>query len=154
MKPLIAPAATLYADQIKAILDAYGIESVSIDNAGTGYQVSDVLPVIAPNGDGAVITVSTVGGSGEITGISIDNAGSGYTTATIDASEVGDGNAELSVTINGEAELITALESFDAQAANVDARLLQTLQNVLLTHALTSGQQSVITAAIESIQGA
>lgn len=153
MKPLIAPAATLYADQIKAILDAYGIESVSIDTAGTGYQVSDVLPVTG-DGSGAVVTVATVGGSGEITSVSIDTAGTGYTTATIDASEVGSGDAELSVTINGEAELISALESFDAQAANFDARLLQTLQNVLRTHALTAGQQSVIQAAIESIQGA
>ena len=153
MKPLIAPASTLYADQIKAILDAYGIESVSIDNPGTAYQVSDILPV-SGDGSGAVVTVSTVGGSGEITAVSIDNAGTTYTAATIDATEVGNGDAELSVTINGEAELITALESFDAQAANVDARLLQTLQNVLQTHALTAGQQSVITAAIESIQGA
>lgn len=153
MKPLIAPAATLYADQIKAIVDAYGIESVSIDSAGTSYQVSDVLPVTG-DGNGAVVTVATVGGSGEITSVSIDNAGTKYTAATIDASEVGDGNAELSVTINGEAELISALESFDAEAANVDARLLQTLQNVLLTHALTSGQQLVIQTAIESIQGA
>jgi len=153
MKPLIAPAATLYSDEIKSILDAYGIEFVSIDTAGTGYQVSDVLPVIG-NGSGAVVTVSTVGGSGEITAVSIDNAGTKYTAATIDASEVGNGDAELSVTINGNAELITALENFDAQSANVDARLLQTLQNVLLTHALTTGQQSVITAAIESIQGA
>lgn len=152
MKPLIAPAATFYADQIKTILDAYGIESVSIDNGGSGYQVSDVLPVTG-DGSGAVVTVATVGGSGEITSVSIDNAGSGYTTAIIDASEVGGADAELSVTINGEAELITALESFDADSANVDARLLQTLQNVLLTHALTAGQQSVITAAIESIQG-
>ncbi len=153
MKPLIAPAATLYADQIKTILDAYGIESVSISNAGTGYQVSDVLTV-SGDGSGAVVTVETVGGSGEITAVSIDNAGTGYTTATIDASEAGNGDAELSVTINGDAELITALENFDAQAANVDARLLQTLQNVLQTHALTAGQQSVIQAAIESIQGA
>ena len=152
MKPLIAPASTLYADQIKTILDAYGIESVSISNAGTGYQVSDVLTV-SGDGSGAVVTVETVGGSGEITAVSIDNAGTGYTTATIDASEVGNGDAELSVTINGDAELITALESFDVQAANVDARLLQTLQNVLQTHALTAGQQSVIKAAIESIQG-
>lgn len=153
MKPLIAPAATLYADKIKLILDAYGIESVSIDTAGTGYQVSDVLPV-AGNGFGAVVTVATVGGSGEITAVSIDNAGTKYTAATIDASEVGNGDAELSVTINGDSELVTALESFDAQTENVDARLLQTLQNVLLTHALTAGQQSVITDAIESIQGA
>jgi len=153
MKPLIAPAATLYADQIKTILDAYGIESVSIDNAGTGYHVSDVLPVFG-NGFDAVVTVATVGGSGEITAATIDNTGTKYTAATIDASEVGNGDAELSVTINGDSELITALENFDAESANVDARLLQSLQNVLQTHALTAGQQSLITAAIESIKGA
>lgn len=79
--------------------DVGGVASITIDNAGTGYSVSDPL-VITGDGSGATAEVATVDGSGEITGVTITNAGTGYTTATIDATGQGNGDAELSATLN------------------------------------------------------
>ena len=61
---------------------------VAIDDAGTGYAVGDTLTVDGGLGPIAVeLTVTTVGGSGDITGIEISNAGS-YTEIPEDPSSV------------------------------------------------------------------
>lgn len=97
----INAAGTGYAvgDVIPVSGDIGDIASTSIDTAGTGYQVGDAIAVTG-DGSGADIEVATVGGSGEITGLTVNDAGSGYTTITLDASGVGNGDAELSATLN------------------------------------------------------
>jgi len=99
----INAAGTGYAvgDVIPVSGDIGDIASTSIDTAGTGYSPGDAITVTG-DGSGADIEVATVGGgrSRKITGLTVNDAGSGYTTITLDASGVGNGDAELSATLN------------------------------------------------------
>lgn len=55
--------------------------AAAVDDAGTGYTAGDTLTVTGGTGPIAVeLTVSTVGGSGEVTAVTVSNAGQ-YTTA-------------------------------------------------------------------------
>jgi len=74
------------------------IKSVSINVAGTGYSVNDVLTISSGNGDGTV-TVTTIGGGGVIQALSLSANGTGYTTGTAIATTGGTGTgAKVNIT--------------------------------------------------------
>ena len=56
------------------------IQSLVIDNAGTGYVIGDVLTI--PGGTGGTATVGNIGGGGAITVLNIQYPGYGYSVAT------------------------------------------------------------------------
>ena len=58
-----------------------GIDSISINNGGSGYDSSDSLTIVCVQCDGenANASISSVDSSGSITSITVDDAGSGYT---------------------------------------------------------------------------
>lgn len=70
--------------------------------AGTGYVVSDTISPTDGGGASCVITVDSIGGSGEVTGISITNGGSGYTSEPTTFSTSGSG-------VGADLELLTAI---------------------------------------------
>ncbi len=75
-----------------AVLSATGeVVSVAITDGGTGYSVGDAI-VIAGDGSGATAEVGTEA-AGVITAITVTAGGSGYTTATVDATGTGNGDA-------------------------------------------------------------
>ena len=82
--------------------DNTGIDTISIDVAGTGYSIGNVIAVVEANvGDEVVpatVTVGNIGALGEITAVSIDFAGSYKEAPNLDATGVGNGDAVLSVT--------------------------------------------------------
>lgn len=57
-----------------------GLDTVSVNAAGTGYAVSNVLTLVGGNSDGTV-TVLTIGGSGEVLTVSRTTPGTGYSVA-------------------------------------------------------------------------
>ena len=58
-----------------------GVLTASINAAGSGYSVNDVLTISGGNGD-ATLTVTTVGTSGDVTAFTVTTVGSGYSTST------------------------------------------------------------------------
>lgn len=58
-----------------------GIDSISINNGGSGYDSSDSLTIICVQcvGENANASISSVDSSGSITSITVDDAGAGYT---------------------------------------------------------------------------
>ena len=75
------------------------IESATIVNAGTGYQVGDILSLVnIPSGNNGKIKVLSVGSSGEILTYVITSAGSNYASGVTYATSGGTGtNATFSV---------------------------------------------------------
>ena len=72
------------------------VASVTIPAAGSGYAVGDILTLVG--GDyNAKVSVSTIGGSGEITAVAIIHPGSSYTVGTKITTTTGAG---ISATIN------------------------------------------------------
>ena len=53
----------------------YGVNMAMIAQAGTGYQVGDVLTLTLTGVGGATLRVTTIGTNGVITGASVSNAG-------------------------------------------------------------------------------
>lgn len=96
----INAAGTGYAvgDVIPVIGDVGDVASIAVTDGGTGYSVGDPV-VITGDGSGATAEVATES-SGVITGITVTNGGTGYTTATVDASGSGNGDAVLAATVN------------------------------------------------------
>ncbi len=60
---------------------AGNIQAISINTAGTGYMVNDVLTINTGNAD-ATVTVLTVGGGGDVLTIDLANSGSGYSVGS------------------------------------------------------------------------
>lgn len=57
----------------------YKVSAASIQAAGTGYEVNDVLTAVGGTGEPVQLRVSTVGGGGAITGISVIEPCGSYT---------------------------------------------------------------------------
>ena len=77
-----------------------GIDSISINNAGSGYDTNDTVTIICVqcDGDNANASISSVDSSGGITGITVDDAGAGYSgddTIFISVSGSGGNGASL-----------------------------------------------------------
>ena len=85
-----------------------GIVSATINNAGTGYAVGDVI-AITGDGVGAAITVTSATG-GIIDGISV-TAGSGYTSAAADSTGVGNADATFDITVSNDVAIVEAVEA-------------------------------------------
>ena len=80
------------------------INSISINNSGTGYQVGDVVNVIQSGGSNAYIELTSVEGS-----IKISAVGAGYTEG-IKTTTGGSGSGlTVSITVNGSGE-VTAVD--------------------------------------------
>lgn len=91
-----------------------GQVSATINAAGTGYEVGDIIPVTG-DGDGASIKVTTIGGSGVITGIEL-TGGEGYVAVpTADTTGVGNADATFVITVSNELNLV------DVMAASIAA---------------------------------
>lgn len=81
-----------------AVLSPTGeIVEITVTDGGTGYSVGDAI-VISGNGTGATAEVDTES-AGVITAIAITSGGSGYTSATVDASATGNGDATATATV-------------------------------------------------------
>lgn len=94
--------------------ETWGISLVSITNGGAGYLVGDQLSVDIAVGDvevvAAVVTVSSVSGTGAITGLSIGTAGQYYhEDGTLLSVTVSDAGAYWRAT--GEIESVTVEEA-------------------------------------------
>lgn len=63
---------------------ASGLFQTSINNAGTGYAVNDVLTVVQSGASGGTVTVTSIGTGGAITGLSqpATAPGTGYSVAS------------------------------------------------------------------------
>lgn len=59
----------------------FGISTVTINTAGTGYHANDILTVVQGSAFGGTIKVSTVDGGGAITAIAVNAVGAGYSVA-------------------------------------------------------------------------
>lgn len=74
------------------------VATVSIDVAGTGYTVLDVLTLTSPGGTDATIQVDAVDGAGAITAISVLTGGTLFVAGTTYAATGGTGaDAEITV---------------------------------------------------------
>lgn len=84
------------------VTDGFGnLASVSVNNAGTGYTVGDIVSVVQVNGVLA-ITISSVDLTQTITNVSLANAGSGYAVNDVVTIVGGDNNATYTInTISG-----------------------------------------------------
>ena len=77
-----------------------GIDSISINNAGSGYDTNDTVTIICVQCDGenANASISSVDSNGGITGITVDDSGNGYSgddTIFISVSGSGGSGASL-----------------------------------------------------------
>lgn len=110
------------------------INDVTIDAAGTGYEVGDVVTAAGGGGSGFDAVVSQVGSSGEIAGVTINDGGSGYTSAPTLAvtSDAGNG-ADLTAEID--------------TASNAIIAGMPALLDRLLAHAVVDGPASTQQAA-------
>lgn len=71
---------------------AGNIKTVSVNAAGTGYSIGNVL-TISTGGDGnGQVTVATVNGSGGVTSVTLSNNGTGYVTGSGYATTGGGGS--------------------------------------------------------------
>lgn len=77
------------------------ILSTAVTGGGTGYTNGQSVAVTG-DGAGANLTVVT-NGTGVVTAITINDGGSGYTSATLDLSGIGGGDATATATVGGEA---------------------------------------------------
>lgn len=80
-----------------------GIDSISVNSAGSGYGLNDTVTIlcIQCDGENANASVSSVDSSGGITGLTVDNAGAGYTDDdTLFISISGSGGSGVSLTAN------------------------------------------------------
>ena len=61
--------------------DLTAIATFSIDVAGTGYVVGDLITVVQSMASNAVLKVTSIGGSGAVTGLQFVTQGTGYSDA-------------------------------------------------------------------------
>lgn len=145
-RPLDGRSVDAYTSKILELFKASEIDSISIDNAGTGYEVGDAL-VITGDGNSASAEVATVGSSGEVTGITITDNGSGYSYANVSApvNDVeNDTPAELSAIVT--LDLMNDMIEFDEDEQQVN-RLLQVFDTAMTTLALNENQAVKVLAA-------
>lgn len=89
-----------------AVLSNTGeVIAVAVSDGGTGYAVGDAV-AITGDGTGATAEVAAETG-GVIDSITVTNGGSGYTTASVDASGSGGGDAVLTATIGYSVASVT-----------------------------------------------
>jgi len=82
-----------------AVLESTGsIKSLTIDDAGSGYSVGDILPIDGDGKNGS-LKVKEVDGGGAIIKLSLLNAGSGYTAASVDTLTKGNADATITTVI-------------------------------------------------------
>jgi hypothetical protein len=103
-------ATTIY-DNKSIGCGTYGsnIATIAIDAAGSGYDVGDALTVIQSGASGGTVTVTTVGGSGNITGISLTTAGIGYSDAAGLSTSGGHGTL-ATVTISALGQAVSVVD--------------------------------------------
>lgn len=78
------------------IIQATGIETVTIVSGGTGYAVGDAVTFTETGGTGATGVVSAVSSTGVITAVAITNQGEGYSNAvTVGVTSSGGSGASL-----------------------------------------------------------
>lgn len=89
-----------------AVLSPTGeVISITVTNGGTGYSVGDAI-VINGDGTGATAEVGSETG-GVIDSITVTAGGSGYTSATVDASATGNGDATGTATVGYSVASVT-----------------------------------------------
>jgi hypothetical protein len=75
-------------------------------NAGTGYQVGDVITPTQGSSSGGTLKVTTIGGGGAVTGLTLVTSGTGYSVATALATTGGHGTGlEVDISSIGEPAL-------------------------------------------------
>jgi Phage tail sheath protein FI len=118
------------------------VKSVTITNAGSGYEVGDAISGTGGGGSGFTAEVSEVDSDGKITGVTITDPGSGYTsTPALSVSSSGGTGATLTAVVDTVSNAIVAS--------------LPTLLDRLLAVAVVDGPATTLTDAInwrESIQ--
>jgi len=88
-----------------ATLSSTGIiDSIIVTDGGTGYTLGDLIVIIG-DGNGASAAVGSVTG-GVIDTITVTNAGTGYSTANIDTTGSGNGDATATSTISKSVESV------------------------------------------------
>jgi hypothetical protein len=118
-------------------LDLTSIATFNIPggSSGTGYQAGDVLGIVQGGASGATITVSTVGGSGQVTAAILTTQGTGYAAANGVATSGGHGTgATINILTVGD----TAL-----QAANYCHIASSLWWGVGVTSAVTSDHEAI-----------
>jgi uncharacterized protein len=116
-----------------------GVGSVTIGNAGSGYEVGDTISGSGGGGTGFAATVASVDGNGAILTINISNAGSGYTSAPT-----------LSVTSDaGTGATLTAVL---AQQANAVCAIMPTICDRLKAVFLPEGPTNTRQAALDWLE--
>ena len=115
------------------------IDTVTIDNAGTGYETAPTVTVTGGGGNGAVIT-ATVDAAGTVDSLTIVNGGSGYaTTPTI---TIGTPNATYTAgsrTINLKSRY-TLAQTFTSETINQTWKYQNSVDGAPSTTAYTAGQ--------------
>ena len=84
--------------------DTGTIDTITLNDGGTGYTANDVITIVQSDGSGGTVTVNTVDGSGVILTITVLARGSGYSVA--------DGLATTGGTGSGGKINITAVNAF------------------------------------------
>lgn len=95
-------------------VSALGVSASAINAGGTGYVASEELTVVGGTGTAAILTISTVDGSGTITGISVTTDGS-YTTLPTNPVSVTGGSGS-GATFNLTVDIVTAVRYNNAGA--------------------------------------
>ena len=115
------------------------IDTVTIDNAGTGYETAPTVTVTGGGGNGAVIT-ATIDAGGTVDSLTIVNGGSGYaTTPTI---TIGTPNATYTAgtrTINLKSRY-TLAQTFTSETINQTWKYQNSVDGAPSTTAYTAGQ--------------
>lgn len=115
----------------QVICDSSGVDSIEIDNAGSGYNPASA-PAVTISGDGTGATATAVVGDGEIISIAITSGGSGYTNGFYPATDLNGGSgtgATADVTISGGA--VTDVVIVDGGSGYVDGEIVEPDQGVV-----------------------
>lgn len=97
--------------QVDSISAATSVQTVTINAAGAGYAVNDLVRLPTVAGDFAVLKITTIGGGGSVTGVQVLASPAGYALATgVVTTALSGGGAGLTVNIpiGGLATTITA----------------------------------------------
>jgi hypothetical protein len=154
---------------LTAVLSTNAISSITINNAGLGYEVGQVLAFSGGGGSNASIFISTVGPLGQILTFTIVSGGSAYSTAptvSINPAIINNGssasltavltaNAISSITINNAGSgykvgQTLAFSGGGGSGANISIATVGTYGNIL-TFTITSGGTGYSSAPTVSI---
>src|SRR5271166_2924462 len=139
-----------------AVLNNHGaiIATPTVDAAGSGYDIGDVLSIAQIGSSGtATVTVTAVNGSGGVTAISLSQDGTDYITATGVPTTGGNGSG-CTLSITGTPNGIDYLEVLDHDAIPLSIPR----QRTLLIHCLrpvpaTVTRDNILITGGESITG-